>query len=39
MQTHNSTQKDATTSYRETTMKNCKTSELGFYRLVEVKKP
>jgi len=38
MQTHNFTQKDATISYRETTMKSCKTSKLGFSKLVEVKK-
>jgi hypothetical protein len=30
---------DATISYRETTMKSCKTFELGFPRLVEIKKP
>jgi hypothetical protein len=30
---------DATISYKEITMKSCKTSELGFLKLVEVKKP
>jgi hypothetical protein len=30
---------DATISYRETTMKSCKTFKLGFSKLVEVKKP
>jgi hypothetical protein len=30
---------DATISYKETTMKSCKTYELGFSRLVEVIKP
>jgi hypothetical protein len=30
---------NATISYRETTMKSCKTFELGFLKLVEVKKP
>jgi hypothetical protein len=39
MQTHNFTQKDATNSYKETTTKSCKTYELGFSRLVEVRKP
>jgi hypothetical protein len=30
---------DATISCRETIMKSCKTFELGFLKLVEVKKP
>jgi hypothetical protein len=38
MEPHNFTQKDTTISYRETTMKSCKTFELGFSKLAEVKK-